>query len=342
MADPRFFPTPATRTVAEIAALAGATLVPGAPADRRIDGVAALEGAGPQHLSFLDNRRYLAAFKASSAGACLVRPAYADSAPACMAVLVTGEPYLAWALVLRALYPRPRPEPRTDPTASLDASAAIDPTCRIEAGAVIGAGARLGAACRIGPAAVIGPGVELGEETEVRAGASLAYAIVGRRCVIYEGARIGSEGFGFATKDGRHVRIPHVGRVVIGDDVEIGANTAVDRGTVEDTVIGAGTMIDNLVQIAHNVTIGRGCVIAGQVGLAGSATLGDYVVIGGQAGLGGHLTVGSGSVLAARSAVKGDLAPGGVYAGVPAIPIGEWRRQIASVARLGKSSGKAT
>jgi UDP-3-O-[3-hydroxymyristoyl] glucosamine N-acyltransferase len=340
MADPRFFTSPAARTVAEIAALAGATLAPGAPADRRISGAATLEAAGPEHMAFLNNRRYVAAFKASAAGACLVHPAHADAAPPGMAVLITDEPYLAWALVLRVLYPRPQPEPRIDPAASLDATAEVDPTCRIEAGAVIGAGARVGAACRIGPAAVIGTGVELGEGTEVRAGASIAYAIVGRRCTIYEGARIGSEGFGFATKDGRHVRIPHVGRVVIGDDVEIGANTTVDRGTVDDTVIGAGTMIDNLVQIAHNVTIGRGCVIAGQVGLAGSATVGDYVVIGGQAGLAGHLTVGSGSVLAARSAVKDDLAPGGVYAGAPAIPIREWRRQMAAVARLGKSSGK--
>jgi UDP-3-O-[3-hydroxymyristoyl] glucosamine N-acyltransferase len=342
MADPRFFAAPRSLTLAEIADLTGATLLDPSAAQVRIADLAPLDAAGPEHLGFFDNRRYLGAFRASRAGACLVRPAQAGEAPPGMALLTSAEPYLAWALAARALYPRLAPQPFTAATASVDATAEVDGSCRIEAGAAVGARARVGPGCHVGANAVLGDGVVLGAGSVVRAGASLAYCVVGERCTIYEGARIGSEGFGFATKDGRHVRIPHTGRVVIGDDVEIGANTAVDRGTVGDTVIGSGTMIDNLVQIAHNVTIGRGCVIAGLVGLAGSATLGDYVVIGGQAGVAGHLKVGGGVVIAARSAVKDDLAPGGVFAGAPAIPIGEWRRQMAAFARMGKKSGGTT
>lgn len=342
MADPRFFPPPRALSLTEIAALTGAALADPSAGGRLVADVAPLDAAGPEHITFLDNRRYLSALRATKAGACLVRAAQADAAPPGTAVLITAEPYLAWALVIRALYPAPAPEPGIDPAARIDGTAEVDPACRVEAGAVIGARAHIGPRCVIGATAVVGAGVVLGADTVVRAGASLAHAVVGDRCTIYEGARVGTEGFGFATKDGRHVRIPHVGRVLIGDDVEIGANTTVDRGTIGDTSIGAGTMIDNLVQIAHNVTIGRGCVIAGQVGLSGSATLGDYVVIGGQAGLAGHLTVGSGAVLAARSGVKGDLAAGGVYGGAPAIPIGEWRRQMAAIARMGKTSGGST
>ncbi|MGH6719121.1 MAG: UDP-3-O-(3-hydroxymyristoyl)glucosamine N-acyltransferase [Alphaproteobacteria bacterium] len=341
MADERFIATPGRRTLGDIAALTGAALADGSVADRTVSGLAPLESAGPEHLSFLDNRRYHGAFRASRAGACLVRPADAGAAPAGMAVLVTDNPYLAWALAARALYPRPEVVPGVAALASVDGRAHIDPSCRIEAGAVVGPGAELGPRCLVAANAVIGAGVVVGAETVVGAGASLAFCLVGARCAIHEGARIDSEGFGFASDGGRHLRIPHVGRVVIGDDVEIGANTTVDRGTVGDTAIGPGTMIDNLVQIAHNVTIGRGCVIAGQVGIAGSTVLGDYVVIGGQAGLAGHLTVGAGAVVAARSAVKGDLAPGGTYAGTPAIPISAWRRQMAAVARLGRRTGES-
>ena len=340
MADERFFAPPRRLRLAAIAELTGATLPKPSDGDRSIDDLAPLSSAGPGHLSFLDNRRYLGALRATRAGACFVRPADAEAAPSGTVALQCPAPYLAWALAARALYPRARPEPGIHPTATIDSTARVDPSCAIEAGAVIGSRAQLAARCGIGPNAVIGPGVVVGEDTVVGAGASLAFCVVGARCSIYEGARLGSEGFGFATADGRHVRFPHVGRVLVGDDVEIGANSTVDRGSVGDTTIGPGTMIDNLVQIAHNVTIGRGCVIAGQVGIAGSAALGDYVVIGGQAGVAGHLTVGNGSVIAARSAVKGDLAAGGVYGGAPAIPAGEWRRQMAAIMRLGKTKSR--
>jgi UDP-3-O-[3-hydroxymyristoyl] glucosamine N-acyltransferase len=253
-----------------------------------------------------------------------------------MTPLLTEAPYVAWARAVALFHPAPPLEPGVAAGAIVAPEARIGAGSRIETMAVIGAGASLGRGCHVGALAVIGPGVEIGDGTRIGAGASLAHCRVGSRCAIHDGARIGTDGFGFATAAGVHVRVPHVGGVVIADDVEVGANTTIDRGTLGDTVVGAGSKIDNLVQIAHNVAIGRGCVIAGQVGISGSARLGDYVVVGGQAGIAGHLSIGSRAVIAARSAVKDDLEEGGVYGGVPAVPIREFRRQIAAIMRLGK------
>lgn len=334
MADVRFHVAAGPFTVAELAGIAGATLMTPAVAGRTIRGVATLAGATAEDVSFLDNRRYAAHLAATQAGACLMRPRDAGAAPAATAVLVTPDPYRAWAAVVAAFHPDGPVAPRVDPGAHVAPSAILGPGCRIAAGATVGAGVRLGARCRIGANAALGEGVTVGEDTWVGAGASLARCSVGARCHIHEGARLGTEGFGFALGPEGHARILHVGRVVVGDDVRIGANTTVDRGVVGDTRIGAGTVIDNLVQIAHNVEIGRGCVIAGQVGISGSATLGDFVVIGGQAGVAGHLTIGSRAVVAARSAVKDDLASDGTYGGAPAEPIRVWRRRMATMQRL--------
>jgi UDP-3-O-[3-hydroxymyristoyl] glucosamine N-acyltransferase len=184
---------------------------------------------------------------------------------------------------------------------------------------------------------VIGDGVTMDDDCVVGAGASISHTLIGARAYIYAGARIGQDGFGFASGPNGHLRIPQLGRVVIGNDVEIGANSTIDRGAGPDTVIGDGCMIDNLVQIGHNVQMGRGCVIVSQVGISGSTKLGDYVVIGGQTGLAGHLNIGSGVRIAAKSGVHSSIPAGLEMAGIPAVPVREWRRQIARMVRMGKA-----
>ncbi|MBV8537147.1 MAG: UDP-3-O-(3-hydroxymyristoyl)glucosamine N-acyltransferase, partial [Alphaproteobacteria bacterium] len=183
------------------------------------------------------------------------------------------------------------------------------------------------------------PGVELAADCVVGAGASLMCCLLGERVVIYPGARIGQDGFGFATDGGKHLKVPQLGRVVIGDDTEVGANTCIDRGSTGDTVIGPGCMIDNLVQIGHNVRLGRGCVVVAQVGISGSTQLGDYVVLGGQVGLAGHLRIGAGVKIAAQSGVHRDIPDGQVVGGYPAVPVGEWRRQVAVLKQLARRKG---
>jgi len=337
MADPRFYEKQGPFTLGEIARLCAAELAPGARAECALVDVAPLETAGPDDLSFLDNRAYLSQFAKSRAGACLVQPDFAAQAPATMELLITPTPYRAFARVARAFYPLADPAPGIAPSAVVDANAILEPGVRIEAGAVIGARAEIGARSLIGPNVVIGEGVMIGEGGRIGANVSISHSLIGKRVIIYPGARIGQDGFGFAPDPGEHLRIPQLGRVIIGDDVEIGANTTVDRGAGPDTMIGDRCMIDNLVQIAHNVELGPGCVIAAQVGISGSTKLADYVFIGGQAGLTGHLKVGAGARIAAQSGVMRDIAPGAMVGGSPAVAIRDWHRQNVAVARLART-----
>lgn len=340
MADARFYTASGPLTLSQIAEIAGASIGGGADPARAFTDVGALETAGPGEVSFLDNRKYIAALASSRAGACLLRPDFADRAPAGMALLLTPTPYKAYARVAQAFYPD------APGTAHIDSKAAIDSSARLGAGvsvgpfAVIGARAEIGAGCVIGPTATIGEGVVLGAGTRVGAGASLSHCVVGSRVSIYPGARIGQDGFGFAPDPAGHVKVPQLGRVLIGDNCEIGANTTIDRGSASDTVIGPGCMIDNLVQIGHNVRLGRGCVVVAQVGISGSTRLDDFVVVGGQVGLAGHLHIGQGAQVAAQSGVHRDVAPGEIVGGYPAVPILEWRRQAAALRRLAKRKGE--
>lgn len=339
MADPRFFTVAGPFQLGELASIAGASLADATTGTRIIKDVAPLDQAGPDAITFLDNRRYLDAFAASGAGACVTSADHAPRAPKGMALLISEAPYMAFAKIARAFYPPAAITPGIAPLAMIDPSAKLGPGCRIDGGAVIGRDARLGARCHVAANVVIGDAVTIGDDCIIGACASISHSIIGNRVYIYAGARIGQDGFGFASGAAGHVRIPQLGRVVIHDDVEIGANTTIDRGAGPDTVIGAGCMIDNLVQIGHNVQMGKGCVIVSQVGISGSTKLGDFVVLGGQVGLAGHLNIGSGVRIAAKSGVHSNIPAGSEVGGTPAVPIREWRRQIASLVRMGKGKG---
>ncbi|CAA7617346.1 UDP-3-O-acylglucosamine N-acyltransferase [Candidatus Terasakiella magnetica] len=336
MADPRFFTVCGPFTLKDLAELSQSTPAEGADLGAVFSDVAPLENAGADQVSFLDNRKYAAAFQASKAGLCVVSPDMADKAPQGMALLLSSDPYRAYARIAQAFYPVPVPEPWVAPTACIDASATVGEGCRIEPGVVIGAGAEIGKRCRIGANVVIGTGVVLGDDCIIGANATLSHALVGMRVNIYPGARIGQDGFGFAMGPQGHLKVPQLGRVVIGNGVEIGANSTIDRGAGPDTVIGDGCMIDNLVQIGHNVQLGRGCVIVAQVGISGSTRFGDFVAAGGQAGITGHLKIGSGARIAAQSGVMRDVAPGETVGGAPAMPMNDWLRQTAMLGKMAR------
>lgn len=337
MADPRFAEAAGPFTLGALAKAASAELWPeDADPTRPVRDIAALDDAGADDISFLDNRAYLDSFKTSRAGACIVRRAQIEDAPGGMVLLLTDQPYMAFAEVANLFYPERAPEPGVAASAHVAPDATVPASCRVEPGAVIESGVILGARVTVGANAVIGRNVSVGDDTVIGATATLSHCLVGARCLIHPGVRIGQRGFGFAMSPSGHRRIPQVGRVIVGDDVEIGANTCIDRGAGPDTVIGDGVMIDNQVQIGHNVTIGRSCVLVAQAGVAGSAKLEDFVVVAAQSGVAGHLTIGKGAQIAAASAVMRDVPPGGRYGGTPAVPLKQFFRELASLQKLAR------
>jgi UDP-3-O-[3-hydroxymyristoyl] glucosamine N-acyltransferase len=334
MTDPRFFEVAGPFTVADIAVRTGATVAGAAAPERVLRDVGSLQTATRDQLAFIDNRKYLDAFRRCDAGAVLVHPNLAGDAPESLCLLVSERPYRAYAVAAQAFYPEPPPVPWISTDARIDPTARIGEGTRVEPFAVIGAHVEIGRRCSIGAGSTIGPASVLGDDVRVGAHVSISHAVIGARVRVYPGARIGQDGFGFSADADGFVKVPQLGRVVIGDDVEIGANAAIDRGSGPDTVIGAGTMIDNLVQIAHNVRIGRNCVLAGQTGIAGSARLGDFVMTGGQVGIAGHIEIGDGVRIAAGSGVPNHVTAGEVVGGLPAVPIKQHHRQVAVLKRL--------
>jgi UDP-3-O-[3-hydroxymyristoyl] glucosamine N-acyltransferase len=327
-------------TTGEIAALTRATLRDGDPSDRRIGNIAPLDKAGASDISFLDNSRYLGELVGTRAGACLIAPRFAADAPRGLVVLETPQPYAGFVAVARALFPGVlRPSSLYGVTGRA-AAASVHHTARIEANvtidplAVIGPRAQIGADSVIAAGAVIGPDVCIGRECAISANATIMHALVGDRVIIHPGARIGQDGFGYLPSPQGHRKIPQTRRVIIQDDVEIGANTTIDRGATRDTVIGEGTKIDNLVHIAHNCSIGRHCLIAGQVGLSGSVTVGDFAMFAGQVGVGDHLTIGAGAVLGAKAGVMSNVPAAARWAGFPAEPALDWKRGVATLRRI--------
>jgi UDP-3-O-[3-hydroxymyristoyl] glucosamine N-acyltransferase len=335
--DPRFFLCSGPHTLAALRAAAGDVSSQG-DSERLLHGVAPLQMANGDQVSFLDNRRYATALEATGAGAVIVHPDMAPRVPADAAAIITTEPYLAWARVAAMFHPPAPLHPGVHPSAVLDVGARIDPTAEIGALVVIGAGAEIGPRCRVGAGSVIGPGVLLGDDCRIGPQVTITHALIGRRVTIHAGARIGQEGFGFAiARDGFH-SVPQLGRVIIEDDADIGANTTIDRGSARDTVIGAGSRLDNLVQIGHNVRIGRACVIVAQVGISGSTVVEDQAMLGGQAGLAGHVTIGRGARVGGQAGVMSDIAAGAEVVGSPALPIREFFRQTAWLRRMLRKS----
>jgi UDP-3-O-[3-hydroxymyristoyl] glucosamine N-acyltransferase len=334
-------------TTGEIAALTRANLREGDPADRRICNIAPLDTAAACDISFLDSSKYLGELAGTRAGACLITQRFAASAPRGLAVIETPHPYAAFVAVTRALFPATlRPSSlygvsgratssHVHHTARLEANITIDPL------AVIGPYAQVGAGTVIAAGAVIGPNVCIGRECAIGAGATIIHALIGDRVIIHPGVRIGQDGFGYLPSPRGHQKIPQTRRVIVQDDVEIGANTTIDRGATRDTIIGEGTKIDNLVQIGHNCSIGRHCLIVSQVGISGSVTVGDFVMIGGQAGIADHATIGAGAMLGARAGVMSDVPAGARWGGFPAEPGGDWKRGVATVRRLVRRSRKS-
>jgi UDP-3-O-[3-hydroxymyristoyl] glucosamine N-acyltransferase len=288
-----------------------------------ITGVAGIEQAAPGDVTFFSNQKYAGALASTRASAVIA----ADDAPAApCAVLRTRHPYLAFAKAVEILAPEVHPAPGVHPLAWIGAGVALGAGVSIGPFVAVGDGASIGDRTVVYPHASIGAGARIGAECVIRAHVSVRERVqLGRRVVLQDGAVIGSDGYGFARRpDGTHHKIPQTGAVVIEDDVEVGANAAIDRPAVGETRIGAGTKIDNLVQIAHGVRLGRDVLIASQTGIAGSTVIEDRVTIGGQVGIAGHITVGRGSTLAGQSGVTNSVDPGTFVTGYPAIPNREW------------------
>ena len=340
MTDPVFFPRAVRPTLAALCEWTGATLSEGSDPEGVVDRVEALDQAGPSALAFLDNTRYLSDLKATRAAACLVSAQHAATVPAGTAALVVAEPYRALAIVLQRMFPTAtRPGPvfggaGLSPGATIHPDARLEDDVTVDPGAVIGPRAEIGAGTVVGANAVVGPDVRIGRRCSIGPHVTVLNALVGNRVILHPGVRIGQDGFGFAMGPAGHLKVPQIGRVVIQDDVEIGANSTIDRGSNRDTIIGEGTKIDNLVQIAHNVTVGRHCVVVSQSGISGSTTVGDYVAIGGQAGLTGHLSIGTGAQIGAQAGVMADVPAGARIVGSPAQPVREFFKQTVAIKRL--------
>jgi UDP-3-O-[3-hydroxymyristoyl] glucosamine N-acyltransferase len=336
-ADSRFHVQAGPLPLAHLAQAVGLTVPEGA-GNRLFAGVAPLALAGPEELSFLDSRRWLPSLRESRAGAVVLAPENANAVPEGMVALISAEPVLAFARIATLLHPPHAADGKRHPTAAIADGASIGEGCEIGAYAVIEAGAVLGPRCIVGPHAHIGPGCVFGAECRVLSHVTVTHCVAGNRVTLNPGCRIGSEGFGFTTSArGEHVTVPQLGRVLLGDGVEVGANACIDRGSGNDTVIGEGTRLDDLVMIGHNVRIGRGSIIVAQAGIAGSSSLGDQVVMAAQAGMAGHLTIGDRVRIGAQAGVMNDLPPGMDVVGSPAIPFREAMRSFAAMRKLGRS-----
>ncbi|MFS8046902.1 UDP-3-O-(3-hydroxymyristoyl)glucosamine N-acyltransferase [Rhizobium sp. BR 314] len=335
-----FFPPHGGVNLKQLAEHLGAELDDTASAEVVIRSIAPVYRAGEGDICYILSRKNRVELETCKASAIICLPALRSFVPDHIPVILSRKPHTDFALVGALLHPQAmQPITFTSSSGTISPAAVIDPSARLEAnigvepGAVIGAGAEIGEGTYIGANALIGPGVKIGRNCSIGGGASVLCAYLGNGVIIHNGTRIGQDGFGYAPGPRGMIKIVQIGRVIIQDNVEIGANTTIDRGTMDDTVIGEGTKIDNQVQIGHNVRIGRHCAIVSQVGIAGSTVIGDGVQIGGQAGLNGHIHIGDGVQIGAKSGVMNSIPAGERYAGLPARPLWDFLRESAEIAK---------
>lgn len=336
VADPRFHPAAAPLTLAEIASLTGAELADPAAAEQLVHGAGPLGSAGAGEISFVAAAKFLPALAQSNATACFITAKLAGQAATNAQLLLCDDPQLAYIRTAQRLYLPEQAARGISPAAHVDKSAQLAPGVSVAHGAVIGPGVEIGEDTIIGANTVIGAGVRIGRGCRIADQVSLSYCLVGNAVTIHSGARIGQDGFGYIPAPEGLAKMPQLGLVVIGDEVEIGANTTIDRGAGDDTTIGFGTKIDNLVQIGHNCRIGRFCIICAQCGISGSVTLGDGVVLGGSVGVADQISIGDGARIAAGSGLMKDVPAKAVQAGSPAVDIHVWRRQFVMLRKLGR------
>ena len=336
MPDPRFFEDLGPVSLTELAAVTGAVLARPEEGDTTVTGVAPLQRGDLSKVSFYSDRRYLDDLKSTLSGAVFVTAEAVQFVPPTASPLVTREPHAAYAAAANRLH-RPRMAAQTDPL--VHPSAQIEDDVRLGHGVSIGAGARIGRGSSIGAYSVIGPGVVMGRNCRIGGHVTIGFALIGDNVGILAGAVIGEPGFGVTMGQGKTVDIPQLGRVILQDNVGVGANSCIDRGAWDDTVIGENTKIDNLVQIAHNVRLGRNCLLAAHTGISGSCHVGDGVVFGGRAGLADHIVVGDRAKLAAAAGVMKDVPADEMWAGLPARPVKRFMRETAWLAKMAKSRG---
>lgn len=297
-------------------------------------GVSTSHLAEPGMLCFAQKKAVALSIPNEKGIICLAAPEVVEYIPQNVAVIVTPEPKRVFGLAMAEIYPAPEVKAGISPSAHIEDGAEVSDTARIDAGANIGEGAEIGAGAWIKAGASIGMNCIIGDGTVVESNAVIAHAVIGKKCRIGAGASIGATGFGVGIKDGGHGLVPHIGSVIMGDYCSIGANTCIDRGFLEDTTLGDHVMIDNHVQVGHNVTIGDSNVICAQVGIAGSVAIGDDNLFGSQGGIADHVTIGSGNVFAARTGITKDIDDDNFLSGFPAVPIQEFRRQVIAIRRL--------
>jgi len=336
MIDSRFYQNKGPFTLAQIATICQAELSDASKAEVSINDIASIYNGGQGEISFFFDRKKKDQAAMIKTTACITTPAFVELIPQDVIILTCDNPHDAFIKLNLAMYEEIKQAPKIHEKAVISPTAKIGKDCYIGANAVVGDGAIIGDNCYLEPNCTIGDNCILGNNCRIGANANVMHATLGNNVYIYGGARIGWDGFGFQTVAGQHRRIPQLGRVIIGNDVEIGANSCVDRGALDDTVIGDGCRIDNLVQVAHNDKLGRGCILVAQVGIAGSCTFGNYVVAGGQVGFADHLHIGDMAQIGAQSGVMRDIEAGSTVMGTPAIGARDFMKQTACVQKLWK------
>ncbi len=336
MVDTAFYQNKGPFCLNYICKLTGAVMSPDADNTVKIRDIAPMETAVEGEICFFYDKKAKAKASEMKASACVTTEELKNFVPAGVVVLVHPDPKTAFLTLNQAFYAEYAPQAGVAASAKIHPSAKIGQGCFVGENVVVEENAVVGDGCRLEAGCYIGRGCVLGNNCRIGVNAYVSYTKMGDNCFIFSGARLGTDGFGFQLVNGQHVRIPQVGLLLLGNDVEVGANTCIDRGALGNTIIGDGCRIDNLVQIAHNDKMGRGCVIVSQTGIAGSCTFGDYVVTGGQAGIADHIHIGSGAQVAAQSGIMRDIEPQTVVMGSPAVPFKDYMRQVAFLQKNSK------